>query len=211
MNKLVSNESLSRHDLQVISDWIEPGSHIMDLGCGNGTLLKHLQESKNVTGYGVELNPSMIAKCIENGINVIQTNLDKGLRHFDTDAFDYVVLSLTLQAMRNPQALLTEMMRVGKQGIVTFPNFAYWRNRLQIAFGGFMPVSDELPYKWYNTPNIHLCTLKDFHELCEQMGFKIESSIAVHRTGKQGFGLRVMPNLFGEIALCRFSNNRQPT
>lgn len=205
MNKLLNNQSLSRADLQMIAEWIEPNSHVMDLGCGNGSLLKHLQETKKVSGYGVELNPAMIPQCIANGVNVIQTNLDKGLDHFDSDAFDYVVLSLTLQAMRNPKALLEEMLRVGKQGIVTFPNFAYWRNRLQIAFGGFMPVSKELPYKWYDTPNIHLCTIQDFHALCEQLGFKIESSIAVHRTGKQGIGLKMLPNLFGEIALCRFS------
>jgi len=205
MNKLLNNEGLSRHDLQVISDWVEPNSHIMDLGCGNGSLLKHLYESKSVTGYGIELNPNMISQCIDNGINVIQTNLDQGLGHFSSDAFDYVILSLTLQAMRNPRELLKEMLRVGKQGIVTFPNFAYWRNRLEISFRGLMPVSEELPYKWYNTPNIHLCTIRDFHALCDEMGFTIESSIAVHRTGKQNLGLRVLPNLFGEIALCRFS------
>ncbi|RBP49759.1 methionine biosynthesis protein MetW [Arenicella xantha] len=205
MNKIMQQNGLSRHDLRVISDWITPGSHVMDLGCGNGALLQHLQREKQVTGYGVELNPEKIAQCIENGVNVIQTNLDRGLDHFSTDAFDFVILSLTLQAMRNPKALLQEMMRVGKQGIVTFPNFAYWRNRLQIGLGGFMPVSDELPYKWYDTPNIHLCTIQDFHELCEQLDFTIESSIAVHRTNSQSIRLRLMPNLFGEIALCRFS------
>lgn len=205
MNKLLSNQDLSRADLQLISEWIEPHSHVMDLGCGNGKLLRHLHETKQVSGYGVELNPEMISQCIENGVNVIQTNLNQGLDHFDSNAFDYVVLSLTLQAMRNPKTLLEEMLRVGKQGIVTFPNFAYWRNRLQIGLGGLMPVSKELPYKWFDTPNIHLCTIHDFHALCEQLGFKIEATIAVHRTGKEGLGLKLMPNLFGEIALCRFS------
>lgn len=205
MNSGVQHNGLSRNDLRLISDWVTPNSHIMDLGCGNGALLKHLQQEKQVTGYGVELNPAMIAECIKNGVNVIQTNLDQGLDHFNTDAFDFVILSLTLQAMRKPKALLQEMMRVGKQGIVTFPNFAHWRNRLQMGLGGFMPVSEELPYKWYDTPNIHLCTIRDFHELCEQLDYTIESSIAVHRTGSQGLGLRLMPNLFGEIALCRFS------
>ena len=107
--------------------------------------------------------------------------------------------------MRDPEALLKEMMRIGKQGIVTFPNFAHWRNRWQMCFKGTMPVSDELPHKWYNTPNIHLCTLKDFNALCEQLNFKIESSIAVQSNGKQTLGLKMMPNIFGEIALCRFS------
>lgn len=201
----LSNTSLTRHDYKIISDWIEPNSRVMDLGCGDGRLLSYLQSSKGVSGYGVELNPEMIAACIDNGINVIQTNLNKGLAHFDSDAFDYVVLSLTLQAMRNPKALLEEMMRVGKQGIVTFPNFAHWRNRWQIALGGQMPVSSELPHKWYETPNIHLCTIKDFQSLCSQLGFTIESSIAVKTSGGDSLGLRLMPNLFGEIALCRFS------
>lgn len=203
-NKL-NNATLSRYDLQVISDWIEPDSRVMDLGCGNGKLLQHLQLSKNATGYGLELNPEMIAQCIDNGVNVIQTNLDKGLSYFDSDSFDYVILSLTLQAMRNPKTLLEEMLRVGKQGIVTFPNFAYWRNRMQIALNGKMPVSDELPHKWYDTPNIHLCTIRDFAKLCEQLGFSIDAAVAVHSSGKRNPGLSLMPNLFGEIALCRFS------
>lgn len=205
MDKKLSNSNLTRQDYKIIADWIEPNSHVMDLGCGNGGLLSYLQKSKGVTGYGVELNPEMIANCIDNGINVIQTNLNIGLAHFDSDTFDYVVLSLTLQAMRNPKVLLEEMMRVGKQGIVTFPNFAHWRNRWQIALGGKMPVSEELPHKWYDTPNIHLCTIRDFQALCTQLGFHIESSIAVQTSGKQSLGLRLMPNLFGEIALCRFS------
>jgi len=205
MNNNVRSSNLTRHDLRIISQWITPDSKVMDLGCGNGRLLQYLQKNKNVTGYGIELSADSITECIANGVNVIQTNLDKGLGHFDSDSFDYVVLSLTLQAMRDPKTLLSEMMRVGKQGIVTFPNFAYWRNRLQIGVGGNMPVSDELPHKWYNTPNIHLCTIKDFHDLCDALGFKIESSIAVNRNGRQGLGLKLMPNLFGEIALCRFS------
>ena len=204
MTTRVNTASLSRYDLQLIYDWIAPGSKVLDLGCGNGTLLRHLQNNKNTTGYGLELNPDLVAECIDNGVNVIQTNLDKGLNSFDSNSFDYVVLSLTLQAMRNPNRLLEEMLRVGTQGIVTFPNFAYWKNRFQIALSGKMPVSHELPYKWYNTPNIHLCTINDFESLCEQLGFEIESSVAVHSSGKKNIGLRTLPNLFGEIALCRF-------
>ena len=205
MPNKINHTSMARYDWQIISDWVEPDTRVMDLGCGNGELLKHLQTSKNVSGYGVELNPDMIPQCIDNGINVIQTNLNEGLKHFDSGAFDYVVLSLTLQAMKDPKSLLEEMLRVGKQGIVTFPNFAHWRNRLQIASSGTMPVSKELPHTWYNTPNIRLFTIKDFHALCDQLGFKMESSIAVQSNGKQTLGLKLMPNIFGEIALCRFS------
>lgn len=205
MIQSLNQSSLSRYDHQLISQWVPQGSRIIDLGCGDGTLLKHLQETKQVNGYGVELNPEHISQCIENGINVIQFNLDKGLGHFDTDSFDTVILSLTLQAMRSPRALLEEMMRVGKQGIVTFPNFAHWRNRWQIGIGGKMPESEQLPYKWFDTPNIHLCTINDFHALCQDLGFVMQSSIAVRTDGRETLGLRLMPNLFGEIALCRFS------
>ena len=207
MPNTLSNANLSRHDLIAISNWIESGSKVMDLGCGNGRLLKHLQLTKDVSGYGVELNSDNVTECINNGVNVIQINLDKGLDHFDSDSFDYVVLSLTLQAMRHPKVLLEEMLRVGKQGIVTFPNFAYWRNRTQIGLRGSMPVSKELPHKWYDTPNIHLCTIKDFEQLCDELGFIIESFIAVNRTGRNGLGLKILPNLFGEIALFRFSKS----
>ncbi len=205
MIKSLNQSSLTRYDHQMISNWVAEESRVIDLGCGNGALLKHLQAEKNVSGYGVELNPEMIPQCIDNGINVIQFNLDKGLGHFDSGSFDTVILSLTLQAMRRPKDLLMEMMRVGKQGIVTFPNFAHWRNRWQIALGGKMPESEQLPYQWFNTPNIHLCTIRDFHALCQELGFEIESSIAVRTDGRQTLGLKALPNLFGEIALCRFS------
>lgn len=204
MVEKLNSATLSRYDLQIISDWVAPNSKVLDLGCGDGSLLKHLQSSKQTTGYGLELKPEMIANCIENGVNVIQTNLDKGLAHFDRNSFDTVILSLTLQAMRKPRTILEEMLRVGKQGIVTFPNFAYWRNRMQIVFGGKMPVSEELPHKWYNTPNIHLCTIQDFANLCDELGFVIEASRAVHASGNSNIGLTLMPNLFGEIALCKF-------
>jgi len=207
VNKL-GNTNLSRHDLIAISNWIKPKSKVMDLGCGNGTLLMHLQQTKQATGYGVELDPKKVTECINGDVNVIQTNLDQGLGHFESSSFDYVVLSLTLQAMRNPKELLQEMLRVGNQGIVTFPNFAYWRNRIQIGINGNMPVSQELPYKWYDTPNIHLCTINDFRRLCDELGFNIESSIAVNRNGRDGLGLKLYPNLFGEIALFRFSKAR---
>jgi methionine biosynthesis protein MetW len=201
----VQANPLARYDLQIIADWIAPNSKILDLGCGDGRLLKHLQLSKNTTGYGLELSSESVVKCIAQGVNVIQSNLDEGLSQFDDNSFDTVILSLTLQAMHKPKTLLREMLRVGEQGIVTFPNFAYWRNRLQLASSGIMPVSKELPFKWYDTPNIHLCTIQDFALLCAQLSFKIEASIAVNSNGKTNLGLKLLPNLFGEIALCRFS------
>lgn len=205
MIKALNKSSLTRYDHILISNWVKEGSRVIDLGCGNGALMRHLQNEKSVTGYGVELDPEMISKCIDNDINVIQFNLDQGLGHFDTNSFDTVILSLTLQAMRRPKDLLMEMMRVGKQGIVTFPNFAHWRNRWQIAVSGKMPESEQLPYNWFDTPNIHLCTIRDFHALCLELGFIIESSVAVRTDGRQTLGLKAFPNLFGEIALCRFS------
>lgn len=205
MIKALNKSSLTRYDHILISDWVKEGSRVIDLGCGNGALMRHLQNEKSVTGYGVELDPEMISKCIDNDINVIQFNLDQGLGHFDTNSFDTVILSLTLQAMRRPKDLLMEMMRVGKQGIVTFPNFAHWRNRWQIAVSGKMPESEQLPYNWFDTPNIHLCTIRDFHALCLELGFIMESSVAVRTDGRQTLGLKAFPNLFGEIALCRFS------
>ncbi len=208
MIKSLNQSTLTRHDHIKISEWVEEGSRVIDLGCGNGRLLNYLQSEKAVSGYGVELNPQMIPQCIDNGINVIQFNLDQGLGHFDSDSFDTVILSLTLQAMRRPKALLKEMMRVGKQGIVTFPNFAHWRNRWQITIGGNMPESEQLPHKWFDTPNIHLCTIRDFHALCHELGFEIESSIAMRADGEKSLGLKLMPNLFGEIALCRFKKPR---
>jgi len=201
----IRGDSLTRYDLQIIADWIEPDSKILDLGCGDGQLLQHLQQHKNTTGYGLELSTNSVVQCIKNGVNVIQSNLDQGLSQFDDNSFDTVVLSLTLQAVHKPKTLLCEMLRVGKQGIVTFPNFAYWRNRLQLSSSGKMPISKELPFKWYDTPNIHLCTIQDFDQLCQQLNYKIEASIAVNSNGKTNPGLKLLPNLFGEIALCRFS------
>ena len=205
MNRRIHSTELSRYDLKLISDWIEPNSKVMDLGCGDGRLLKFLTEHKNISGYGVELNADRVAECIANGVNVIQTNLDKGLGHFDDNSFDVVVLSLTLQAMRDPRSLLQEMLRVGHQGIVTFPNFAYWSNRAQLLINGTMPVSSELPHKWFDTPNIHLCTIKDFRALCSDLGFTVQDSFATKRNSRSGFAVKLFPNMFGEIAVCRFS------
>lgn len=193
-----------RPDFSIIADWIEPGSRVLDLGCGDGTLLAYLNQEKSVTGYGVEIDDDNITQCIKSGVNVIHMDLNEGLSEFDEDSFDYVVLSLTLQAMRRPDLILREMMRVGSEGIVTFPNFGNWKARLQLAFGGKMPVTKSMPNTWFNTPNIHLCTIRDFEQLCQDLGFEILESRAVTHAHKSGLGLGLFPNLLGQIALYRF-------
>ena len=194
-----------RADLAAVVDWIRPGSRVLDLGCGDGALMKFLAEQKSVSGYGLELDDAYIAACIRNGVSVIQTNLDEGLAEFDDDSFDFVVLSLTLQAMRFPDRLLQEMLRVGTAGIVTFPNFGHWRARYEIAVRGRMPLSRALPNQWYNTPNIHLCTVRDFERLCAQLNIDILERRAVNHAHQTSPGLRLFPNLLGEIALYRFT------
>lgn len=194
-----------RPDLAIISEWIEPGSRVLDLGCGDGTLLAHLQAHRDVDGYGLEIDPNNLVACIQRGINVIQSDLDAGLTdYFDDDSFDYVVMTQTLQAMHFPSRLLREMLRVGRQGIVTFPNFGHWQSRTQLALGGHMPISRALPNEWYDTPNIHLCTLKDFEELCRELNIAILQRNVVDTAHRSNIAMTLFPNLFGEIALYRF-------
>lgn len=200
----MTQEQLMRPDYAIIADWIQPKSRVLDLGCGDGTLLSHLAKNKKVSGYGIELDDHNITQCIRSNINVIQSDLDRGLSEFDEDSFDYVVLSLTLQAMHRPDLLLQEMMRVGTEGIVTFPNFGHWRSRFYLGVLGRMPVSRTLPNEWYDTPNIHLCTIRDFEELCYKLGYRILERRAVDHVHKSSLGLRLFPNLLGQIALYRF-------
>jgi len=200
----VINTQLKRPDFDIITKWIEPNTRVLDLGCEDGELLKRLTD-KAVTGYGVEINPEAIPQCVKNGVNVIQLNLDQGLAGFDEDSFDFVVLSLTLQAMKRPRQLFKEMLRVGRTGIVSFPNFGHWKVRMQLGFGGRMPVSRHLPNNWFNTPNIHMCTLKDFEILCAEEGIRILDHRAVNYKHETSAGLRLFPNLLGEIALYMFT------
>ncbi|NLO80837.1 MAG: methionine biosynthesis protein MetW [Xanthomonadaceae bacterium] len=195
-----------RPDLAIISEWIEPGSRVLDLGCGDGTLLKYLQEHRNVTGYGLEIDPDNVLACIKNNVDVIQTDLDAGLSDFDEDSFDYVVMTHTLQAVSYPHRLVKEMLRIGRQGIVTFPNFGHWRVRTQLLLKGRMPVSNALPHAWYDTPNIRLCTVKDFEELCKTQGIRILERQVLDHTHRQRALARLLPNLLGEIAMYRFEN-----
>jgi methionine biosynthesis protein MetW len=192
-----------RSDLSLIRQWIKPGSRVLDLGCGDGRLLQALQEEQGVEGYGLEIDPNNITQCIRNGVNVIQADLDAGLSDFACQAFDYVIMTQTLQALHFPDQLLEEVLRVGREGIVTFPNFGNWRIRLQLALGGRMPVSKALPSTWYNTQNIHLCTLKDFEVLCQQRNIKILERSVVDYAYQPIAGHSLLPNLLGEIATYR--------
>lgn len=188
-----------RDDLQLIYDWIPAGSRVLDLGCGNGELLSALVTYKNCTGYGVEIDTNGVIASMERGINVIQADLELGLQDFSDGSFDVIVLSQTIQAMQNTEKILRDLTRVAKQAIVSFPNFGYWRNRLQIALGGHMPVSERMPYQWYNTPNIHWCTLQDFDALCEKNQIRVLER-AVMTAGKR---IEKMPNLLGSLAFYR--------
>ena len=193
-----------RGDHALIAQWIRPGSRVLDLGCGDGGLLAHLRAERAVTGYGIELEIDKVVRCIERGVNVIQGDLDAGLADFDTASFDYVIMSLTLQAVYFPARLLAEMLRVGREGIVAFPNFGHLNCRLQLAFGGHMPVSSALPETWYETDNIHLCTIRDFESLCGTLGIRILQRTVVNHQHRRSLGARLLPNLLGEVALYRF-------
>lgn len=188
-----------RDDLQLIYDWVPAGSRVLDLGCGSGELLSALVRQKHCRGYGVEIDTASVLAAVARGINVIQADLEQGLRDFKDQSFDVIVLSQTIQAMQNTENILHELTRVAGEAIVSFPNFGYWRNRLQIALGGHMPVSERMPYDWYDTPNIHWCTLHDFERLCAKNGIRILER-AVMAGGKR---VQTLPNLLGSLAFYR--------
>ena len=188
-----------RDDLQLIYDWIPANSRVLDLGCGNGELLSALVQHKNCSGYGVEIDTEGVLASIARGINVIQADLEQGLQDFDDNSFDIIVLSQTIQAMQNTENILRDLTRVAKQAIVSFPNFGYWQNRLQIGLLGHMPVSERMPYQWYNTPNIHWCTLQDFDQLCAKNHIRVLER-SVMTCGKR---VNILPNLLGSLAFYR--------
>lgn len=194
------NSHTMRLDLSEAQNWIAPGSRVLDLGCGDGTFLAHLRESKQVTGYGLEIGAEQINACIEKGLSVIEQDLDRGLGNFTDDSFDTVVMAQALQTMNFPHLVLDEMLRVGKECVVTFPNFGHWRARLHLAVNGRMPVSDLLPYEWYNTPNIHFCTVYDFETLCREKNITVLHRQVVNEKSSNLFK-DISPNLFGETAI----------
>ncbi len=188
-------------ELDVIAGWIAQRARVLDLGCGDGRLLQHLWQTKQAPGYGVEIADEHVLECIRNDVNVLQMDLEDGLSAFRDHSFDSVILSETLQAIHRQEPLLREMLRVGREAIVSFPNFGYWKARMQIALAGHMPVSKELPYQWYDTPNVHHCTLVDFEALCAKLGIQILE----RRVLRDGNPVSLLPNLLGSLAIYRIS------
>jgi methionine biosynthesis protein MetW len=189
-----------RPDFEAIAGWVAPAATVLDLGCGDGLLLEFLAASRAVRGYGIEIADENVLACVKRGVNVIQGDLERGLQGFDAGSFDYVILSQTLQAMRHTEEIVLEMLRVGRQAIVTFPNFGHWRSRWQVAVGGRMPVSKTLPYEWYDTPNVHLCTIRDFERFCAAHAIRVLERVVLHAGRRVAF----LPNLLGSLAVFRF-------
>ncbi|MDN2579768.1 methionine biosynthesis protein MetW [Aquibium sp. ELW1220] len=197
------NSNGPRIDLQLIADFIAPRARVLDVGCGDGELLAYLEQDKQVDGRGVEISQRGVNECVARGLSAIQGDADTDLVFYPDKGFDYVILSQTLQATRNPREVLEQLLRIGERAIVSFPNFGYWRVRLSLLFRGRMPVTRDLPYSWYDTPNIHFCTIRDFVALCEEVGATVESAMALDREG-HSIGVS-MPwwfwNLFGQQAV----------
>ena len=198
----MATENPLRTEQELIEEWIASGSRVLDLGCGDGALLAELRSNRGVTGYGIEIDPDNIVACLGRGVNVIQSNLDEGLDEFDDDSFDYVIMTQTIQAMRFPHLLIDEILRIGREGIVTFPNMGHWKCRLQFALGN-MPVTAHLPDNWYDTPNLHMCTIKDFEKYCADESIEVVQRAAVDAQHKAVISMRLLPNVLAEIAVYR--------
>lgn len=194
-----------RADLDIIEQWLTKDTRVLDLGCGNGELLAHLRDTKGIQGLGIEIDHDNITSCIAKGVNVIEKNIDEGLASLKDDSFDTVVMTQALQVMHRPDLIVEEMLRIGKQGIVTFPNFAHWRARFYLALRGRMPVSKFLSYGWYDTPNIHFCTFKDFEDLCIDRGIRILERTVTDHAHRERWSNRLWPNMLGEIAIYRIT------
>jgi methionine biosynthesis protein MetW len=187
----------------LITNWIESKSRLLDLGCGDGSLLKTLIDQLQVRGYGLEIDPVSINNCMRKGINVIEQDLNSGLKNLNDGSFDTVLMTQTLQSLRYPHLVLDEMLRIGNQAIITFPNFGHWRTRASLLFNGRMPVTKQLSHQWYDTPNIHFFTYKDFETLCVERKIKIVGRVFVGGYSST-LGLdRVWPNLFAQNAIYR--------
>ena len=190
-----------RQDLSHISQWVEQGARVLDLGCGDGEFLSVLKTQNQVRGMGIEIDPAAITTCISKGLNVVEQNVDDGLANFADDSFDVVVMAHALQAVRFPHLVLDEMLRIGRESIVTFPNFGQWRCRVHLATRGRMPVSRFLPYTWYDTPNIHFCTVRDFETLCRERGIRVLGRHMIGGEKSSGTMARRFPNLWATTAI----------
>ena len=196
---------MNRRDFEIISEWIKKESTVLDLGCGDSTLLNYLVASKDINGYGLEKDIEKVQESIKKNISVIQADFNVGLeQYFENNFFDYAIMTQALQENKNPDQIILEMLRVAKEGIVTFPNMGFWKNRFQLGFLGRMPISKSLPNNWFDTPNIHLCTFEDFERLCKDLKIKIIEKKVLNNSYSTNFFLKLFPNLFGEIALYRF-------
>jgi len=194
-----------RADLEIIKPWFTPGSRVLDLGCGDGELLEDLQKTLNVKGLGMEIDADNLTACIARGVNVIEKNIDEGLASIKDNTFDTVVMTQALQVMHRPDLTVEEMLRIGKEGIITFPNFAHWRARFYLALRGRMPVSKCLSYEWYDTPNIHFFTFKDFERLCIDRNIRIIERTVVDHSHRERWSNKLWPHMLGEIAIYRIT------
>ena len=199
----MTREEKNRLDLEVMSNLVSSNAKVLDIGCGDGSLLKILEEQKSVDGRGIELSQTGVNQCVARGLSVIQGDANHDLVHYPDNSFDYVILSQTIQATHNTKNVLEELLRIGKNCIVSVPNFGYWRMRFQLMFNGKMPVTESLPYSWYDTPNIHFCTLNDFTALCDEVGAEIKR---VHALSEDGTDItkstpRILWNLLAQQAV----------
>ena len=194
-----SAETARRRDFAIIAGWVHENARVLDLGCGDGELLEELRMRKKIRGYGIDIADENVLACLKRGVNVIQSDLESGLAGFGDRSFDTVILSQTLQQIHRVETIIYEMLRVGREVIVTFPNFAYWRHRVQLGMRGTMPISDTLPYAWYNTPNVRMFTVREFDRFCAARGIAVIDCEVLSGERRVGFA----PNLFGQLAFYR--------